>query len=648
MPGAQLSITEFDGLNLARERRQFLKPTLLEGRNTLIDAEGVYSAFGNQLISETSIADPANADTFRVESFIIIATVGVLLRYDSVNQRYYPVIQFTDTDEDYPWTMAQVGAVYYFGKYGVTGLIAYDSLTGYWSQQTGGDIPASIYGVAASAGRLLILSEGLASWSAIDDGTNLSASIVTGAGSQSLSVIGQGQPLSIKESDLGFVVFTKTGMATFELVTAVVVFKYRRIKTREVPINPYAIVNIEQGLIVYVAKTGFRQTNGGKPEPFQALAGEYFTRKVFPNIDLDVNPIVKLSYNEDRQWFIASVSSVARPHFYTWALVLYIPINKWGIFNRGHYGFGEVDLASGPYAGYNYGFFCQYGLLHKFIEIPRHEGTNVVNTDNIYFRPPGDYPIQLVTGAERFSSLGILMTENPSSFHGVPGVYELAEEVAQQDPDPIVIPTVVNAGEDIEYVDWNTASGDEDWNSDVGDEDWLGDPMELVMRCAGGMAAGIIYSDYTLANRNYRTIDSYAIVGLIRFSDGEFHDRMSTVSGFSIGTGIQTTFVYEDWNEIADGLSDEDWNADSGDEDWGSNFPTNNQFKLQITGTIDGTTVYNNQQFDLDPAFSFERSLEYRQTCTGVFHYIKITANELDESFHLKLIDISGTLGPRL
>lgn len=654
MPGAPITLTEFGGLNRAQDARKATSAFVIDGKNFLFDLNGPYSAFATDLISEAVLVNPENAQTFRLDTDIIITTTGVFLQYDDTSQTYYSIFQFEDDDEYFPWTMAQVGVDYFFAKKGVDGVIRYRTTTGYWSihdNASQATIPTNIYAVTQSFGRLIIIAEGIVKWSAIDDGLDLTVSASTGAGFQSLAILGQGAPLGVVETDAGFMAFTRSGILAMEAVTSYPVFKLKRIRTQEVPINPYAFVNVEQGTVVYAAKNGLKITNGGPPQPWQPLMSEYLVKEIFPNTDLSVNAVVKLSFNQDRQWFAISLANTANPQLYTEALIFYPPSDKWGVFSEQHYGFGELDLHSGPYAGFNYGHFCSHGRMHKFIDVPRRQTTSL-NYDGInvtYYHSSFEIPVQLGTTII-FSATLYGGTDELASAPSLTGVYHETEVVSDYtDPTDLVL-----ASEDDGAVageDWLVNPGpDEDWEVDSGDEDWE-DGGYVYFRC--GMGGEVGYVIYTLmpVPMQIASIDSWIRIGLLRIVDQIVNDRLTQFNSILLGVATSAGFTYLDYEDTDE--FDEDWETITDAEDWGNGVVTEGQFDFYFTGTVDGQDqLEDNGVSTVDSTIDIlnrtSNSILYGFTCTGLWSYFELRAQEVDYSFHLKTAEAEGILAGRL
>src|SRR3546814_5945206 len=102
---------------------------------------------------------------------------------------------------------------------------------------------------------------------------------------------------------------------------------------------------------------------------------------------------------------------------------------------------------------------------------------------------------------------------------------------------------------------------------------------------------------------NLTGLDARLILGLIKFEGlNESFDQMAEVSLVSIGNAVRgpSDVVSEDYNLIPDGVDDEDYNTATGGEDFGAD-PLNyiNQ-NLSIIGTLEGKTVFSQEEPKLD------------------------------------------------
>lgn len=578
-----IPVTSFKGLTPALDPRQISSAFIVGGRNFIMTAKGPQSYFGSEFFSYDTVFSAEDVVAFRVGDAIFLFGRESVLQYSATAQVFYPVFVFSPSTETYPWSYALVGGKYYFAKKGLD-LLRYDPLTGNWSIHSGGDILSNIHAVTESAGRLIILAEGAYQWSVIDDGLDVTTNINTGAGAQSLALVGYGDPLGVKSVADGFVVATTKGLIKATIIDAANPFRHRPLSGAiHAPISPFNFIEIQEEDLIILSKTGLYRTRGEKPEPWQPLFSEFLKSEILPNFNLSVPNLIRLGVNVDKQWFIISLSELARPGAYTLAYVLYVPVNEWGVFNRSHESFGETNLSLNVTAGFNFGYFCENKYLHKFTDFPQVE----IRPDrNIYhhYHTSFDYPVRL---------------END--------VYHMPSVLQMYDIDESNIPDV---------------SG--------------------------------LYNQFTLDpyERNLVTINSYIDIGLFRFTKEDFPDRLSNVIDVMIGTlDAPEGQEFEDWLSDEQFPSDpeEDWlTAADESEDWGFAVFSSVDFDAFCIGTLDGKTVWEGNEKTLELTTIDGQGRFYSVDCNGLFHTIRVRAEDVDQSFQVKSLELGGNITGRL
>lgn len=586
MPNAPF--TGFKGF-LPIDARKIDQPHVIRGENFMLNADGPYSAFGNDIVSYTQFSDPEFIETFRVESENFIFAKGSIWGYDAFSDTYYPVMTFTDAGETFPWSEAFVGNVYYFAKKGV-GLISYTPTTGEWKSLDGvGSVPTGVVAVADASGRLIAVTATNIHGSAFDDGEDFVTSPQTGAFAQSLGLVRGGEPYAVRHtSSGGYMVFTSEGMIVATFTDTIIPFSHKGLTEHAKPISPFGVLDADD-LIIILNEDGFWQTRGQEPEPWQPLMSEFFRQTLLPNI-LDSNPeAIRLHYNSPRKWIIISVAELNQPSLYTKAYVYYIPLDEWGIFNSCHHGFGTLDLQSGPFEGRHFGFVCQDGYLRKFTDQPRIEPVPDLGELYLYHQEM-DIPSRLVDGVHIATS-NIYMPENNETFFDTVGGSSGAYTTLDGEPTGNYLPA-------------------------------------------------------------YESVNSFIDIGLFRFVEQQAPNEMSIVTEVAIGQDSEAVLVFEeeDWNALT---GEEDWNILTGEEDWGFDIVATVDYVASILGTVDGKNVWEDQQevmqrhqhTDKDSGGNTLEKLETQYfICynNGIYHIIRISAQNVGESFHLKTLDISG------
>lgn len=627
-------IRQIKGVIPALDRRQPVDKFVLTGRNFLVDAEGPFAAFSSELITVSQIRNPEAAETFRVGNEIFLFTADAVLQFDANSELYYPIFTFPLNNTAFPWSQATVGGVHYFVKQN-SNIFRYNPFTDTWTTVTAGVITTP-HAVTRAGGRLVVLGVNDVQWSAIDDGTDLATDIEKGIGIQSLAIVGGGNPLAVLPTFDGFITYTSTGSMKSELVDAINPFRHFPLTGDAglIPISPYTVIEVANNEHVFLSKVGFHITTGKVPEPFQALMSEFFRRQILPLFDLTNPTLIRLTFNTDRQWFIVSLAESEQAFNYTIAYVLYLPRDEWGLFNRSHVGFGELLLNVGPFGGFNFGFFCASGCLHRFIDFP-----------HIQAHPDGEAGVKLPTNFHHFHEN---FTPPARSEDGV----IIFTSLVQLETFDETVFTVI--GTDLyEFTEINS------FPSPATPDDISQDSTLTSFINDLSMQSSLLEMGWRQVTPNFVSIDSFIDVGLFRVNTQEDKvDEFSLVTDVIIGMlDSPTGQVLEDWLTFTPGI-EEDWlNDDLVNEDWGVGIFSGTVYTASIIGSLDGYVQYQDQFSILEERTDIVddeldettgRARYFTSYNNGTYHIIRIEALQLDESFHLKTIDITPVSAGRV
>lgn len=432
-------VRQVKGLVLGIDDRQSPEIHVLDGANFLVNAEGPFSAFGSQFVTYEKIININDVATFTIESDkTFVFTSNAVLQLDALSQKYFVVFSFPEVTDDFPWSFALVGSKYYFAKKGAD-LFQYTPLTNAWKTLTPGNtsgLTPDIYAVTETFGRLIILSLTVNQWSAIDDG-EIYEDLSLGAGSQSLAIIGNGKPLGVFHVDLGFITFTNKGILLFRRVEAQIPFRYDIVNQKTFPISPYAIVEIEKDLHIFLAKSGLFTYNGRELIEWQPLMSEFLRQKILPDYSfaLNNNPQIRLFFDSSRQWFFVATAFASTKRFYNKTYALYVPRNEWGSFDKVFSFAGPLVFEEGINAGFNYGFFDVNGLYNLYTIVPQ---TEIVPNllDNVYFQTHLDIPVRRQDSTLIVSEIVEADVYDKSPFT-VTGIYDLNNMFVQRNMQSI-------------------------------------------------------------------------------------------------------------------------------------------------------------------------------------------------------------------
>ena len=626
----------FKGLLPAVDRRQPVDKFVLDGRNFLVDVEGPYSAFGSDLITYEIINNSAHAYTFRVQDEIFMFTDDMVLTYDTVAKIFVPINVFTLNTQTFPWTHAIVGGVHYFLKRG--GVIhAYNPNTELWTTVTTNVITDPHF-LTASAGRLIVMGINDVQNSAIDDGADLATDIEKKVGIQSLAIVGGGAPLALFHIADGFIAYTNTGAMVAEIVDAAVAFRvFPLADTHDdnLPISRFTIVEFGNNAHVILSKTGLYITTGKGLQQFQPLMSEFIVRSILPNFDLGIIGTLRLTYQENIRQFFVSIAETEQAFMYTKAFVLYVPRDEWGVMNKSHTQFGELTLQDGPFKGFNFGYFCFNGCLHTFTGISRVEAhpdgaTGVKLPGNTHlFHTSYFMPARIVDSAA-FYPTGIQMeTFDEAVFMAGSGLYEYGDIETYISPATPVL----------------TEQASEALAPDL-------------MKNDLNMQAAIVDVGWALRTPIFGSVDSFIDVGLFaQKTEFDHVDEITLVTDVNIGMlESPSGQTFEDWLSFTPDI-EVDWLDDASDEDWGAGVFSGTNYITTIIGSLDGENTFQDQleimeeREDIVDASKSETTGKVKYfTCynNGFYHIVRIEALNVDESFHLKTMDLPLKQGGQL
>ncbi len=632
-------VTQIKGLLPLIDPKRVGAPFVISGQNFAVDADGPVTAFAREEILHMELVQPKGIQSFRIksESTSYIFTTSELLKYDDATRQLYPLLTFTTQTTYFPWSHAVVGGYFYFARKGV-GLIEQNTTTGVWSILSGANIPTNIVACAASGGRLVVLAEGLLAWSAIDDGADLLPSTTTGAGFQSLAMVnatGADEALMVLPYANGVLTYTTNGIMKSELIQSVNPFRHRPLSSRHIPINPWCVIRIGENDHVLLTKSGFYSTAGEVPAIWQDLMAEYFHQAVLPRLDLDLDSTVRLSFDFDRGWFFASIADGVENGNFNKAWMLYVPSGEWGQFNRVHTAFVDFRLDATTDIGFHLGYVEPDGSISKFTD----GSTDIVlpDMDVNYYELKGVYewPARRESSVNRMPTVIPLRTQDEALFQYGVGIYNNdfdSVHVFTDAPPPIVEGSIWDAG----LTTW-----------DAGGTVWEEGFTGFTMYC------GLRRVMTVLAQPVLAPLDAYIEIGVFRGSEDKDIDEVTSVFDVAVSAlDATTTATYEDYiDDYTDPVdTTEDWGGTVtlAAEDYGFGQAATSEYQTQVRGTVDGYTTWENQLEVPTLVAQQDRTRFMSCNVTGMHHLVKITADEIGESFHVKTLELNAILAGRL
>lgn len=584
MPSLNITSKQIKGLLPALDRRTVGQPFIVDGQNFLIDLKGPYAAFANRIFTYNQWFNPVYTQSFELDGG------------DAVYCTLGAIFRFDVVSQRLQllFTFPDAGIVYRWTMANVNGVyyFARSGINGVIVynpfdsswELMTANVPINPIAVGQGSGRLVVISTTFAAWSALGDGTNLTPDLTSGAGFQPLSLMG-GQGIMCGETADGFMVWTTKGTMKCEYIYFLNTFRVYPLDRSYVPINCFCVVPIEPGKEWLILDAkGFFSSTGQQYKEFEPIMGEFFNNKLLPTLDLTNVQQIRLEYNQIVKNLYVSVASPLLNGQYAYAYVFYRSAAEWGIFNYFHYNFMEMAALSGVTKGYNWGFIGADLYFHYFVPDVFVELAPTGTPINYFYRLDLDTPIRIVNG--------ILIATADMHIH--------------------------NEDETV----YNTAG----------------------MYQYNGANAPTVY----LAPDN--PINSYIEIGLLRWAEQKYDDEIGEVTNVKLSVDdFPGTQVFIDYNNIAVGITIDYNNVPLPiDEDWGSGVLSSSIFTAIIMGTNDGTTpwVGNTEVLTL----SIDSGDDKYYTCfnSGVFHTVRLEALLPNTTFHLRLMELSGSVGGRI
>lgn len=584
MPSLNIAAKGIKGLLPALDRRNIGQPFVVDGQNFLIDLKGPYAAFANRIFTYNQWFNPVYTQSFELDGG------------DAVYCTLGAIFRFDVVTQRLQllFSFIDAGIVYRWTMANVNGVyyFARSGINGVivYNPLTSSwslmtaNVPFNPISVGQGSGRLVIISATFAVWSALGDGTNLTPDLTTGAGFQPLSLMG-GTGIMCGETADGFMVWTTKGTMKCEYVYFLNTFRIYPLDRSYTPINCFCVVPIEPGKEwLILDEKGFYSSTGQQYKEFEPIMGEYFNNTLLPTLDLTNVQQVRMEYNQVLKNLYVSIASPLLNGQYAYAYVLYRSAAEWGIFNYFHYNFMEMAALSGVNKGYNWGFLGADLYFHYFVPDVFVE-LAPTGTPIIYFyRMDLDTPIRIVNG--------ILIATADMHIH--------------------------NEDETV----YNTAG----------------------LYQYNGANASTVY----LAPDN--PLNSYIEVGLLRWAEQKYDDEIGEVTNVKLSVDdFPGTQIQIDYNNVPVGITIDYNNVPVEiDQDWGSGVLSSSIFNAIIIGTNDGTEPWIGNTETL--TLSADEGNDKYFTCfnSGVFHIIRIEALVANTTFHLRLMELSGSVGGRI
>lgn len=611
------NLTTFKGLQFGIDPRRVTEPYVVDGENFYVGIDGPVSGFGAEQVSSGRLANPVNTQSFLVENTVFYFSGASVFVYDVATMTYTPLYTFTVTGSTVtPWSVATVGGYYYFAREGV-GLLQHNPITGAWTLLNGGAIPLNVAGVSRSRGRLLVITDKYSAWSAIDDGTDFTASTITGAAAQALVIVGHGNGRVIKETADGFVSYTDSGILRSQAVNTVNPYRHEPVsdttKTVQTAINPFCVVELANKQQIVLTRTGLYSVVGADIQPWQPLVGEYLRTYVLQTLDFTIDAVIRLTYLPEKQWFFISYSESEKSAIYTKALCLYVPTGEWGSFDAVHTAFVHVPQTAAGLDSFAWGYLTPAGHLFKFKENP-FTTVEVASAGRLVeYAKTAEFTASERDGVYTFDDHARSLDIVDANFN-VAGTWDSVGvlESASVDDEPQPAVDTISAESGGEYIFTTNAIAQNSFN----------------------VAGAVRISAEQVG------LDSFIKVGPLRVQPQTEAVRLFMINNIAVGMPA-TAFIetYADWLLAGE---DEDWMLDGSDEDWLALSGEAVDYTFTLEPTIDGDTAYGLDLQAPIETLNSNRTRHFAAGHEGVYHFMRFAATEPNQAFALKQVAVDG------
>lgn len=213
-----------------------------------------------------------------------------------------------------------------------------------------------ILAIADSNGRMLYLTEEYFYWSAPNDPENLIPTL-GGAGFQLIGERASGVPKTLIPVATGAIIWTDRDVLVAEFVGGETVFRFYELTTDIRPLGQAAVTNLATGITVILTRLGlYTVQKAESPQPITPLFNEF----IRAYMETRRNETAHLWYTPtSNQLFVSLKTSEGS---FSTTFVLDIGLDKWGMFNRSHYGMFHYNGEYSPFAYMNTSGVSSYFL----------------------------------------------------------------------------------------------------------------------------------------------------------------------------------------------------------------------------------------------------------------------------------------------
>lgn len=610
------------------------KPSIISGNNFRDMLDGPCSYWANNFVNYNRFdpASRAKITELRITNGFLYGTPTGVYKIDPVTKVLWPLLTTPDItiiDPYWPWTIAFIGGFYYIAQYDI-GLWQYDDVNEILTQIVT-PLGNTVRCVVNCHGRLIAMSDTVVANSTLDNGTDFVPSLSTGAGAQSLAIVG-GTAFKVETVSDGFLVFMSKGIIKGNWSTAAYVYTYTKHSENVRVFTPNSTVNVPGLGVLAIDNNGFWLTKEynyqtyGWPEIWDVEKSDYFKRSILQFMNENLHGTIMLYYSKALQvLFIAFSDNLTQGFFpitFCWDMVS----KRWSSFNEQHYGIFETYNSTNNQ--YNCSYMDTNGYMHAFM-------------DQNFSEDFPALPLQITDFVYRPSATDDIARKTLDiDLNGAAYFERVNTEILQSDNNPFAYMnyslTQVYSINAETFSDTISTGGDPD-------ADVSGSPI-LVYTNIDMFNSGVIELfalPYLLPSK---ALNSNVVIGPWRFNtQTSFSEEVSSIEGLMLSINNTNGFeIFEDWNND---LPAEDWNALSGNEDWSVGAAYQNIFEVELNSTTDAFSTPIQGPESL-PIFTDASGTKLYKPMgwNGIYHTVRIGAEEVSDCFSLKTIDLTANL----
>lgn len=633
------------------DRKQLASVSVVGGKNFRPAVAGHRTAFGKYPVTYNTMPVDFCKNGLLIDlkdgSLLYCCNYG-LMSYDEENKDWYFIDKLAvPLSGEHKWSHANVGGYDYvccYG-YGTKGIKQWDKDERTLIEVTT-DVVSGAMCICESKGRLVILGSGSYQWSAIGDGTDLATSLTTGAGFKPLTIVNNGTPLSVNPTGTGFIVFTTRGMCKAVEIDTTLVWQHTAVGGAEfAPLGETSMTTTGGGSVAVMTANGLYLTDGSYPEQFEPIVGRYIAKSLV-NQTTGKSRKVSLWFCEIEKSLYISVSttaSIGSP--FNNAFVYDFEIGEWGIMERPFYCIGNFIQTSGEYLVQQPTILDINGRLTTINNY--YYNKDIPDSYDICSLTCVDPAVVYVDGIAKFSGSTTHFSENIDIIDiSNKTMWEYVKRTfLESEPEELV---TIDTFSDVATIDMQAQAEAVIDMEEVGESyiDMAEGSFETTNLTAGISTEAVI-NIYTIAEVKPVDVemDSELVVGLFALNRENSVDRTTEITEVA---QVQEEFKAEDTvvdmkNEaytIID-MEDEDYSIIDMNIGGGST----NEYQTTITPTTDGVLANAQGELNLTEVYTKGNRRLYNAYADGLYHYITLYADGINEGFFLKNIDVTATLG---